>query len=140
AFHRASSVTFSAMNSAVPPAAAMFATTFRPSSSSMSATTTLAPSLAKRRAVAAPMPDAAPLTTATLFARRMAASSDDDDIVKGAMPQTAWLPAGIGAPSAPAHISVTHGDLVHGPSRLEVWHLSGTVPSPWRKPDAGDRP
>src|ERR1700733_10800375 len=74
-FQPASSVTFSAMNTALPPAALILSATALPSSSSMSAMTTLAPSLPKRLAVAAPMPEAAPVMIATLSARRMAVSS-----------------------------------------------------------------
>src|SRR5215469_14675698 len=135
AFQSSSFVTSRRMNSAVPLARVISAATWRPSSSSMSATTTFAPSLAKRRAVAAPMPEAAPVTIATFPSRRML---DPPGItVAPTLPRAAWL----GYRRRTLHHGRERiGVLTYGPSRHDVRHLPGSLPSRGREPDAGDEP
>src|SRR5579872_2963660 len=131
-FQSASLVTSRCINSALPLVRVMSEATLRPSSSSVSAITTLAPSLAKRRAVAAPMPEAAPLTMATFPARRMFVPPKNRLAFQAATSGPAWLPAPYHAPwVAPrrAPCPAGRGDYTHGPSRHEIRHLSGAIPS-----------
>ena len=81
------------------------------------------------------MPEAAPLTIATFPSRRMFVPPEPQIADQAATSRPAWLPP----PDVARYKAARRGEQVNGPSRHEVRHLSGTVPSCGGKPDAGDQ-